>query len=49
MLLRGQAGRKQAEELAQRVQIKKGETPWLASAGTPVPAGAPLSFQVPGS
>src|ERR1700730_1457865 len=29
----------------ERIQIKKGETPWLASAGTTVPAGAPLSFR----
>src|SRR6202140_5177274 len=31
----------------ERIQIKKGETPWLASAGTTVPAGAPLSFKLP--
>jgi len=43
-LLRGQAKRKQAGELARKNSNQKGETPRLASAGTTVPAGAPSSF-----
>ena len=42
----GRRGGNRPRNWRERIQIKKGETPWLASAGTTVPAGAPLSFQV---
>src|ERR1039457_7513893 len=42
---RAGAAQNRPKNWRERIQIKKGETPWLASAGTTVPAGAPLSFR----
>ena len=41
----GRRGGNRPKNWRERVQIRNGKTPWLASAGTTVPAGAPSSFR----